>query len=231
MSELYCIAIDDEPIALEIIKEFCGRRGGIELDVFSDAALALEQMERRKPDILFLDIELNEANGLNVARAIREDTNIIFTTAYIKYALEGFNLDAADFLHKPFSFERFNEAVDKAKRRIQYNRIMRINKQIIVKQEYSNIPVNLTEIVYIEAMENYSKIYLKNGEMILAHNTLKNLSDNLPAPCFIRIHKSYIVPRKEIKSFSRQRITLTNESSLPVGRQYADILFSKMNGK
>lgn len=222
-----CVAIDDEPIALEIIRQFCTRMGGIELFMYSDPREGVEKISELKPDIVFLDIEMNDTTGLQIAKNLPEEICFIFTTAYMKYALDGFNLDAADFLHKPFSYDRFKEAIDKAVRRMNYITMLNGKKQIIVKQDYSNVPVMLSDILYIEAMENYSKIYVKNRKMILAHNSLKSISDMLPKACFLRIHKSYIVPRSEIQSFTRQSVSLSNGTVLPVGRQFSSSLFLK----
>ena len=195
--------------------------------MFTNPDEAREYINTNHTDIVFLDIEMNGANGIEFAKELPKHIGVIFTTAYINYALDGFNLDAVDFLHKPFSFERFNEAVDKAVRRIKYNNILKNSKTIIVKEKYNNVPILIKDIFYIEAMENYSKIYLKNSTMVLAHNSLKNIAEQLPSPCFARIHKSYIIPLNEIKSFTRQNVTLSNGVTLPVGRQYSNVLFNK----
>lgn len=119
---LRCIAIDDEPMALLIIEQFCRRKGGIELSVFSEPQIGLNEIRRLQPDLVFLDIQMNSINGLEIADSLPEKCCFIFTTAYAQYALEGFNLDAVDFLHKPFSYERFEVAVEKALRRIESKR-------------------------------------------------------------------------------------------------------------
>lgn len=225
MKRLVCVAIDDEPVALEIITLFCQRRGDIDLHTFTDAAEGVEYINKVMPSIVFLDIEMNGANGLQIARKLPYGVNVIFTTAYMEFALEGFNLDAADFLHKPFSYERFGEAIEKASRRIKYNDFITSRQQIIVKQTYNNIPVAINDILYIEAMENYSKIFLRQGRMVLAHHSLKSLLELLPASDFVRIHKSYIIARREIKSFTKQNVILNEGTELPVGRQFSNGLF------
>lgn len=118
MRTITCIAIDDEPMALLVIEQFCRRRGGLELTTFSEPRVGLEEIRRRKPDLVFLDIQMNSINGLQIADVLPHECCFIFTTAYAQYALDGFNLDAVDFLHKPFSYERFETAVEKALRRI-----------------------------------------------------------------------------------------------------------------
>lgn len=227
MNDIKCVALDDEPIALDIISSFCRRLGNIDLKCFVDPEDALKSIESISPDLVFLDIEMNEYNGIQIAKTLKEDTFFIFTTAYLQYAMEGYNLDAVDFLHKPFSFERFQEAVEKARRRIDYNNIINKSKELIVKQEYNNVPVQISQILYIEGMENYSKIIMKSGQVIIAHNSLKNISDSLTNNEFIRIHKSYIVPRTEIKSYTRQNVFLSNNTTLPVGRKYVEVLFKQ----
>lgn len=223
-----CTAIDDEPIALQILKEFCRRSGNLELTTFTEPCEGLKHILDTKPPIIFLDIEMEDYNGLGIAERLPKNSCIIFTTAYMQYALEGFNLDAVDFLHKPFSFERFRQAVAKAERRLGYGRTNE-SGTIIVKQEYNNVPVPLSDILYIEAMENYSKIHLKTGKTILAHNSMKSLTDLLPESEFQRIHKSYIIPTDDISSFNRQSVSLKNGIILPVGRQYSTALFQKFS--
>lgn len=150
---LRCIAIDDEPMALLIIEQFCRRKGGIELTTFSEPTIGLEEIRMKEPDLVFLDIHMNSINGLEIADTLPEKCCFIFTTAYAQYALEGFNLDAVDFLHKPFSYERFEVAVEKAIRRIESKR-HHSPEYLIVKQEYNNVSIPLSDILYIEALGN-----------------------------------------------------------------------------
>lgn len=241
---IQCVAIDDEPLALNIIEAFCKRREDISLTTFSSAQEGHAFILKTRPQIVFLDIEMGDISGINIASKLPKEISIIFTTAYINYAIDGFNIGAADYLHKPFSYSRFNQAVDRAIQRFQFINYMTDKKQIIVKQDYNNVPIALADILYIEAMENYCKIYLKDKRMVLAHNTMKNIMEQLwqlpqgqsfggdgdkqtPTTTeLIRIHKSYIVPRTQIKSFTKQIVTLKDGTNLPVGRQYGQQLFS-----
>lgn len=221
-----CVAIDDEPIALGIIEKFCARKGGIDLKAFTDAREGLEFILANKPEIAFLDIELNDFDGRKIARELPAETMVIFTTAYLQYAVDGFNLDAVDFLHKPFSYERFVEALERAERRKSYSpKNPADQKFIVVKQDYSNVPLSVANIRYIEAMENYSKIFLADGKTVVAHNSLKNIEDMLPNGQFVRIHRSFIIPVFDVKSFTRQNVNLNDGTVLPVGRQFANVLF------
>ena len=224
-----CIAIDDEPIALSVISQFCGRLGNIDVAVYSDPRLGLEAVLKNKPDIVFLDIEMNDINGLSIAKEIGSDVAFIFTTAYLQYALDGYDLDAVDFLHKPFSFDRFKVAMEKASRRVAFLKINHRPKTIIVKQEYANISISTDEIMYIEAMENYAKIYRANGGCIISRSSMKAIMEILPINAFVRIHRSYITPVDKIVSFNRQSVKLSTGLSLPVGRQYVENLLERMS--
>lgn len=222
MKNINCIAIDDEPMALLVIKQFCLRRGGITLTTFSEPRIGLKEIQRCKPDLVFLDIQMNSISGLEIADALPHECCFIFTTAFAEYALEGFNLDAVDFLHKPFSYERFNTAVEKALRRIHMCQQPAKDDNLVVKQEYNNVNIPLTDIQYVEALGNYVKIVRSSGGHVLTRTNLKNIADVLPADRFLRIHRSYIVSVADIASFTRTRIVLTGSGEeLPIGAQYA----------
>lgn len=228
---LNCVAIDDEPIALQIITQYCKRLDNLKITTFSDADMGLEYIRNEKVDIIFLDIEMNETNGVDFATNLPKDICVIFTSAYMQYAIEGFNLDAVDFLHKPFSFERFAASVEKARRRMGYgvSNGSSDGDYVIVKADYCNERVLLSDIVYIEAMENYSKIYRRSSDTIVAHHSLKNLNEQLPTGKFLRIHKSYIAPVESIKNFNRQYVNLADGTRLPVGRQFIADLFRTLH--
>lgn len=218
MKTIRCIAIDDEPLALTVIEQFCRRIGGIELRTFSDPARGAGALMASPPDIVFLDIEMSEISGLEIARSLPPGTCLIFTTAYVNYALDGYDLDAVDFLHKPFSFDRFSKAVGKAVRRISSGNS---EDYIIVRQEYNSTPIPLSEIMYVEAMENYVKIYRVDGSVAVSHSSLKNISAMLPSDRFVRVHRSYIVSLKQVTSFTNGQVHLGDKICLPVGRQYS----------
>ena len=218
MKKISCIAIDDEPIALLIIRQFCERKGGLELTAFSEPLIGLQEIGRCKPDLVFLDIEMNSTSGLDIAHALPPESCLIFTTAHAQYALNGFELDAVDFLHKPFAYERFEKAVEKALRFIEAKR-NKVPENIIIKQEYNNISVTTSDILYIEAMENY----------ILSRTSLKAIQKMLPKDRFLRTHRSYIVSINKIERFSKREITLKGcSATIPIGRQYAENVYSKL---
>lgn len=221
-----CVAIDDEPLALEVIDKFCQRIGNVELKKFSNPAIGLEAIEQSRPDIVFLDIEMDGLTGLDIASRLPKDTCFIFTTAYLRYAVDGFDLDAVDYLHKPFAYSRFQIAFSKAIRRIGREQIQTTPQSIVVKQEYNNISIPLDDILYIEAIEAYSKIFRLTGKCVTSRILLKNIYTMLPPESFLRIHRSFIVSKFKIKSFTKQEVILNNGKVLPVGRQYASELFS-----
>lgn len=225
-----CVAIDDEPLALDVIIKFCQRIGDIEIQTFSDPAQGLEAIVKEKPAVVFLDIEMGNVSGLDIAARLPPDTCFIFTTAYLDYAMDGFELDAVDYLHKPFAFERFRTAFMKAMRRIETERHKNdTNRFLIVKQEYNNVSIPLSSILYVEAMEGYVKIFRNDGICTLSRIILKNIGTQLPEEEFIRIHRSYIVSKPKIRTFTRQTVCLTSGKTLPVGRQYADTLMERMS--
>lgn len=230
MRTISCIAIDDEPMALLVIEQFCRRRGGLELTTFSEPRVGLEEIRRRKPDLVFLDIQMNSLNGLEIADTLPRECCFIFTTAYAEYALEGFNLDAVDFLHKPFSYERFEVAVEKALRRIGARRSLPV-ECLVVKQEYSNVSIPLGDILYIEALGNYVKIVRSSGGHVLTRTNLKNITDSLPDGTFLRIHRSYVIAVSFVVSFTRTKVVLRgHDEGLPVGAQYAAQVLEALGG-
>lgn len=225
-----CVAIDDEPLALDIIEKFCHRNGGIDLRTFSDPHAGLEAIKADKPDIVFLDIEMDGISGLSIASKLPEETCFIFTTAYLRYALEGFDLDAVDYLHKPFAFSRFQVAFSKALRRIGRRPIKTTSQCIVVKQDYSNISIPIDDIVYVEAVEGYSKIFRTSGACVISRILLKNVLAMLPPETFLRIHRSFIVSKSKVRSFNRHEVVLTSGNALPVGKQYSQAVIEQIAG-
>lgn len=229
--KLRCVAIDDEPLALDIITKFCERFGGIELSVYSDPAEGIEVIRKGDFDLAFLDVEMEGINGLEIAAAVPPEACFIFTTAYLDYAFDGFNLNAVDYLHKPFAYDRFKLAVEKAIKKLDYNEHVQADKCIVVKQEYNNVSIPLADIAYVEAMEGYSKIFRTDGSCTLSRVILKTIGAMLPQKKFLRIHRSFIVAVDKIRSFSRQSVTLTSGQTIPVGRQYSALLAERLQNQ
>ena len=218
------MAIDDEPMALSVISNFCERRGGMDLHVFTDPSEALSHLDEISPELVFLDIEMEGSNGLDVARKLPKGTAIIFTTAYAQYALDGYDLGVVDFLHKPFSYLRFEKAVEKASMVVEFMRTRKSNLTITVKEDYLNVPIPVSEIIYIEAMNNYCRIFRTGNVVTQTRMTLKSLIDMLPEKGFVRIHRSFVAAADKVISFNKKEVGLVNGNILPVGRQYADAM-------
>ncbi len=219
-----CVAIDDEPIALEILREYCRRIGDIELECFTSPIAGINYIKATKPDIAFLDIEMNSHNGIELSQQLPKGCCLIFTTAYAQYACDGFEVDAVDFLHKPIFYPRFKRALDKA--RIWLNGMAEASSQqdtLILKSEYKNVIVNIADIEYVEAMDNYVRLFRRNQSAVMSQITMKEMESQLPADRFIRVHRSYIVALDAIVSFSNRQIYISSKKSpIPVGRKFND---------
>ena len=225
-----CIAIDDEPVALSIIEQFCKRCGDLEVTSYTDPITGLEKVKSSKPDIVFLDIEMGGINGIDIARELPAGIYLIFTTAYAEYAVDGFELNAIDYLHKPFSYSRFEKAIERVRRMKKLESlsaapVLTEEEEITLKVEYKNVKIKLSTILYIEAVNNYVRFHIVDARPILSQMSMKSIMDLLPADKFIRVHKSFIVPRHRIASYSRTQVVLYNQDiTIPVGRAYADAL-------
>lgn len=218
-----CIAIDDEPIALSIIQEYCKRYGGIELEAYTSPITGMERICSIHPDIVFLDIELNSHNGVALAGELPSDICLIFTTAYSQYALDGFNADAVDFLHKPIFYPRFERAMEKAIKWLGKKDAMPQRNTITLKVEHKNVIVDIDDITYIEAMDNYVKVFRRGLQMVLSQITMKEMESMLSDERFIRVHRSFIVSLNAIDKFSNRKIYVSDsDRTIPVGRKYIE---------
>lgn len=218
-----CIAIDDEPIALSIIQEYCKRYGDIELETYTSPIAGMERIRSIHPDIVFLDIEMNSHNGVTLAGELPPDICRIFTTAYSQYALDGFNVDAVDFLHKPIFYPRFERAMEKAVRWLGKNDVPSQRNTITLKVEHKNVIVNIDDITYIEAMDNYVKVFRRGAHMVLSQITMKEMESILSDERFIRVHRSFIVSLNAIDRFSNRKIYISDsDRTIPVGRKYIE---------
>lgn len=222
-----CIAIDDEPIALSIISRFCEQRGGVILETYSSPRLGMQRIREWQPDIVFLDIEMNGTSGIDLARQLPPSCCLIFTTAYAHYALEGFEVDAVDFLHKPYFYERFNRAMQKAEQWLRMHDLLNASessaRQLLLKSEYKNVTVSVDTILYIESIDNYIHIHFADGSSLLSKMPLHVIEEQLPKDEFIRIHRSFIVPKKRVGSFTRTGVTLAKTGKcLPIGKKYVE---------
>lgn len=220
---LSCIAIDDEPLALRVIAAFAQQHAHLALQgSFVNPLEAKTFLEKNPVDLLFLDIDMLEINGLDFAKTLVPAPMLIFTTAHKEFALEGFELDSVDYLLKPFDYERFDRAIDKAQLRQRAQQGYR--PFMLIYTEYQRTKVYFDEIECLESMQDYVKIHLLQGKTILTLATLKSMVDRLPASQFLRIHRSYIVSVNHILSFSQKKIKLPH-FLLNVGdNYYKDVL-------
>lgn len=214
-----CVAVDDEPLALSVIETFCARLPQLELCSFNSPVLALDYLRQHEVDLLFLDINMPEMMGLELASAIAQFPYIIFTTAHAEYALESFEFNTVDYLLKPYNFERFSKAVEKA---TKLTSLAQEEKSITLKVDYRTVRLAVDKILYIEAMGNYLKIHTK-AQTYLPQMTMKELEALLDVARFKRIHRSYMVNMTAVDSFNRRELVVAGQT-LPVGKSYADAL-------
>lgn len=227
-----CVAIDDEPIALSIIQEYCTRYGDILLSCFTSPVEGMMYIEQTCPDIVFLDIEMNSYNGVEMARKLPASTTLIFTTAYSQYALDCFNVNAVDFLHKPIFYPRFKQAMAKALTWMKKDVESTLRQSITLKSEHKNVVVALDTVTYIEAMDNYVKVYRRDLPTIISQITMKEMETMLPTDRFIRVHRSFIVSLDVIDRFSNRKIYIHQcAKPIPVGRTYNDSFLKRYNKK
>lgn len=218
-----CIAIDDEPLALQVIETYCDKIPFLSLKrTFTNTDEAREYIQRNKVDLLFLDIQMPDINGVQFFKNLSVKPLLIFTTAYKDYAVEGFSVDAIDYLLKPFEFDRFLKACYKAKEYAAFlnSQEMELNS-IFVKVNYEIVKINLKDIELIEALDDYVKIHMKPSS-VLTLMTLKSVLEKLPPQDFIRVHRSFIVPVNRIEKFSKSKIIL-QDREIPIGSSYSNV--------
>ncbi|NRF39800.1 LytTR family DNA-binding domain-containing protein [Pedobacter foliorum] len=222
---LTCVAIDDEPLALELIHSYVARMPDVQLlGVFEDAISGIEYLDRKNPDLIFLDVNMPDISGIELAKALKEKPMIIFTTAHKQFAFDGFELEAVDYLLKPIDFERFSRAVYKAIDLKKYKanaHAFQDESVIYVHSEYRMIKILLKDVEYIESMEDYVKIHLAYDKSVLTLMSLKKILEILPEQQFRRIHRSYIIPVSRIRSVQNKKIQLSYVL-LPIGESYLE---------
>ena len=222
-----CIAIDDEPLALEKVVSFVSKLPYLKLVAsFERPVDALSHLATQPCDLLFLDIQMETMTGLDLLAALPQRPQVILTTAYNEYALKGYEFEVADYLLKPFSFERFAQAVNKAVKRLSNTEAESAPDFIFVKTESRLVKVRLSEIVYIEGMRDYRCLHTITGK-ILTQQTFRSFEEQLPPTQFTRIHKSYMVNLSHIESIERHRIKL-GKVLLPVSANYRESFYRRI---
>ena len=222
------IAIDDEPPALRVLENFCNRIDFISLQkTFTKTEDAMKYLEKFPVDQIFLDIHMPAISGIDFYKSIKQETMVIFVTAHSQYAVEGFNLNAIDYLLKPFPFERFQQAVKKANdfKSLATQADPQQDQFLFVRADYSLLKIPIADILFIEGLDDYIKIHLDKQKTIVARMTLKSIHEKLNPNSFIRVHRSFIVPLNRIESV-RNRIINIEGTEIPIGNSYADTFFS-----
>lgn len=226
-----CIIVDDEPPATRILENYIGKVSFLEnIGVFNDSLKALEFLNSQSVDVIFLDIQMPQLTGLQLSKIISKEIKVIFTTAYPDFALEGFELNAIDYLLKPIAFERFYQAVSKLNSEAKVEVVNHsVNEFIFIKSDGKNKfqKLFLNEILYLESLQNYVCIHTLK-QQIITHSSLKNVIESLPEKDFIQIHKSFVVALKQIESTDSFSVFI-NAKELPIGATFKDAFFERID--
>lgn len=229
-----CIVVDDERIAREIIENYLQKIANYKLVAScKNAVEAFNQINTNQIDLIFLDINMPDISGLSFAKSINKDLKIIFTTAYREFAVDGFDLQAVDYLLKPISFERFLQAINK------YNKSRVVIKQsfpnkteneianfIFVRSDRKMVKINFSEILYVESLSDYIQIHTKE-KVFITRETISNMETKLPTSSFLRVHRSFIISIDQITSFTNEYIEI-NKKAIPISRSYRKEILQRL---
>jgi two-component system LytT family response regulator len=226
--KIRCLAIDDEPLALKQIGGYIRKTPFLELVSLCNNALdAMSFMENDQVDLIFVDINMPDLSGMDFVRSLRIKPFIVFTTAYSEYAIEGFRVDATDYLLKPIGYKDFLVAANKVKARFDQQKQPGTQEQkqpradhLFVKSGYKLIRIELSDIKYIEGMHEYVRLHLASEKPIMTLASMKSIEEQLPQDKFLRVHRSYIVNKDRVKTIERNRIVFENNVYIPVSDQY-----------
>ena len=223
---LKCAIIDDEPLAAELLSSYVKKTPELNLvGCFNSAVAAMKTLREEPADLLFLDIQMPELSGLEFAHLLPQQTRIVFTTAFDRYALDGYKVNAVDYLLKPISYKDFMKTVNKVINLVSREHVCKIlnqDKYIYVKSDYKLHRVMFDHILYVEGVKDYVKFYVENErKSILSLMNMKNLEDYLPQPQFMRVHRSFIVNTQKISQIDRGRIVV-NDIYIPVSESYKE---------
>ena len=220
-----CAIIDDEPLAAILLEGYAKKTPYLNLTgTYNSAITAMRDLREKPVQLILLDIQMPELSGIEFAKILPRETKVIFTTAFPQYALEGYKVNAVDYLLKPISYEDFLKATDKVLESFsafQRQDLCREDRFMFVKSDYKLIRINFDNILYIEGLKDYVRIYLKSGEKIMSLMSMKKLEDYLPRPEFLRTHRSYIVHMTEVRSIDRFRIVF-GEEYIPISDNYKE---------
>jgi len=227
---LSCIIVDDEPLSREVLENYVSGTPLLSLSgSCSDAFAAMELIRDNKIELVFLDINMPRLSGINMVKAMEKPPLIIFTTAYPEYAIEGFELDVLDYLVKPFSYERFLKAVNKAFDRLSVKSVVKGDRSgfITVKSNKRIYKIEYGSLYYIQSAGDYLKLVTPE-QVIIIHDTMKNMEKMFPDDQFIRIHKSFLVNLKHVKYVEGNEVNIGKEK-LPVGASYKELLLKRLD--
>jgi len=231
--KLKCLIIDDEPLAQRVLEKYVSELSGLELKgKCSDAIEAMEVLQEQEVDLIFLDINMPRLSGINFLKTYKNPPMVIITTAYTEYALESYELNVLDYLKKPFSFERFLQAVHKAEEKLKGAAEPQEAEKdemeyIFVKANKKTINISLDSILYVEALGDYVKIFTSEGHVV-TYQSLKGIERLLPSLKFYRIHKSYIVSLSKIKSIEGNMVHM-EKGTIPIGNNYKQGFFQRIH--
>ncbi len=223
-----CIAIDDEPLALKQIASYIAKTPFLALEgQFESALQAISFLQENEVDLMFVDINMPDLTGMDFVKSLNNPPKVIFTTAYSEYALEGFRVDAVDYLLKPIGYADFLKASEKAKERIkpkesENTEVQSNDKFLFIKSEYKILRINLSDIKYIEGMREYVRIHQQSEKAIMTLMSMKKMEEFLPKTNFMRVHRSFIVNLDKITTVERNRIVFDKSTYIPVSEQYKE---------
>ncbi len=223
---LNCAIIDDEPLAAELLASYARKTPELNLTgTFDSAVMAMKMLREETVDLLFLDIQMPELSGLEFANLLPKRTRVIFTTAFDRYAIEGYKVNAIDYLLKPISYDKFILSVNKAIewfKVVDKQNLLSQDKFIYVKSEYKLIQIKFDDILYVEGLKDYIKVYLTGEKKsVMSLMNMKKLEDFLPQPQFLRVHRSFIVNMSKVEMIDRGRIVVDG-NFIPVSESYKD---------
>ncbi len=225
--KITCVIVDDEPMALNLVENYVEKTPFLELKQKCSSAIeAMEFLKTNPVDLLFLDIQMPDLSGIEFSKMLPKETRVIFTTAFDQYALEGFKVEALDYLLKPFDYAEFLAAANKAQTWFELvnaktnNPVSEEKDFLFVKSEYKQLRIKLADVLYFEGLKDYIKIWLKdNPKPILTLMSLKSLEEELPESQFMRVHRSFIVSLKNVETIERSQIII-NKQRITVSEQY-----------
>ena len=233
-----CIAIDDEPLALKQLESYISKVGFLELEAACNSAVDASKVLASQPaDVLFCDINMPDLDGMSFVKSLASQPMVVFTTAYSEYAVEGFKVDAVDYLLKPFGFNDFEKAALKVKRLYDLENkeevtLLDYDDSVYIKTDYKTVRVEVCSIIYIEGMSEYVKIITEDQkDPVIALLSMKKLEGKLPGNRFMRVHKSFIINLSKISQVSKGHVRMQDGSSIPIGESYRDSLLSYINSK